>query len=120
MLSSRSILVGGVLADRDRGRKRDMSSCPYSPNLLEKSPERVRGGPQHSPTDHPKAVFVLRIPANSTVGALLIPLFRESLCPTFGEAGINRCTSLKRSVIVVPITREQTGRSDDVSALHYW
>jgi hypothetical protein len=37
MLSSRSILVGVAkapaesLADRDRGRKRDLSSCPYSP-----------------------------------------------------------------------------------------
>ncbi len=58
--------------------------------------------------------------AKSTVGALLVPLFRESLSPTFGEAGISRCASLKRSVIVVPITREQTGRSDDISALHHW
>ena len=58
--------------------------------------------------------------ARSKVGALLVPLFRESLSPTSGEAGISRCASLKTSVIVVPITREQTGRSDDIPALHHW
>ena len=51
---------------------------------------------------------------------LLVPLFRESPSPTFGEAGSSRCASLKRSVIVVPITLVQTGRSDDISALHHW
>ena len=51
---------------------------------------------------------------------LLVPLFRGSPSPTFGEAGISRCASLKRSDIVVPITREQTGRRDDIFALHHW
>jgi hypothetical protein len=52
------------------------------------------------------------MPAKSTVGALLLPPFRESLCPTFREAGISRCTSLERSVIVVLMTQEQAARSE--------
>ena len=57
---------------------------------------------------------------NSRSELLLVPLFRESPSPTFGAAGSSRCASIKRSVIVVPITLVQTGRSDDISALHYW
>jgi hypothetical protein len=34
---------------------------------------------QRSLTNHPKALFVLRILANSSVGALLSPIFGQSL-----------------------------------------
>src|ERR671911_404816 len=46
----------------------------YSPECLERLSEKGGRGQQSSLTNHPKALFVLRIPANSAVAALLSPL----------------------------------------------
>jgi hypothetical protein len=57
----------------------------YSPKCLEKLSEKGRGGLQRSPTDHPEALFVLRIPAKFTVGALFESLFGQFLEGVFSE-----------------------------------
>jgi hypothetical protein len=51
------------------------AKAAYSLKCLEKLSEKGRKGLQRSPTDHPRAHFFLRIPAEFTLGALLVPLF---------------------------------------------
>jgi hypothetical protein len=56
-----------------------MRGCGLPRTPLLRLSEKGGRGQQSSLTNHPKALFVLRIPANSAVGALLLPLFGQSL-----------------------------------------
>src|SRR5688572_31428309 len=52
-------------------------SAPIAKQSLEKLSEKGRRVLQRSPTSHPKALFVLRISAKFTLGAVLEPLFGQ-------------------------------------------
>jgi hypothetical protein len=74
-----------VLANEDGRGLTPETPFLYSPYCLEKLSEKGRKGLQRSPTEHPRAHFFLRIPAKSTLGALLVPLFGLFLEAEFSE-----------------------------------
>jgi hypothetical protein len=66
-----------------------------------------KGPAAYSPTDHPRAHFFLRIPANFTLGALLVPLFGQFLRGILGSSLPYR-TLEGRSVLRRPAFRHSS------------